>query len=732
MLTEVGTLTFTLPMCLRGAIDPGFPVGDTDVWEYLKGLPVDDDMSYRYVACLLGTAYSHMLLRLKTFKDERKNVLDTWHSYIENKTDEAGRREFFADVVVKARLAAQSVPTSDRSPKRKEGYSAIGDVAQKVYRDHVLNPLTELLTWIQNTGHIGLCVTYVDEAQKMGGLLRVMQRLISCQTLDSKMWFVFMSTKSNIDFFPPSIEDRQSLRTRLEVATVLPPFFALGFDQIITKSNQTVTSYTMGEISSLNHIAKYGRPLWAAHLAELKKLEYGDHELVILAAMKLLDDRPSALDLGDPDSSGNILSLLTQRLCIDTILCGKEAATLTKRTVSDHMRLLVGLSEDRRTFYPSSPSEPVLAVAAAFTLYTNPKFSLNKVLAGFEKHLCSAGLVDKGLLGELAARLLLLTARDHAALGDETEVLRLLNPVPLPTMLRHLFGAGNDLLKVGQFNQLLTEFAEVYVNFTHWVVTNGNLPEELDSDVLVNLWVRGTGLQCTFNQESIDLLFVTYQGPFEVTDPVDASKLSAVVLQIKFKNQADSTAAPNVRPVGIPTVWRSRSYLAMIMELGTETMFKATQTKLKVQVPSRSPDISFQDLLDEYVAAERAYAVALEAKVSRGQADALRAAYKEARSNLDNYNRYEIHVRGASPATYGILKAAGISETFDRLLRHANPLLPEMLVKIVQTMQPLACLPENLTGAMAAERSGHVAWMTKFSSVAQTPVDQTADMAVDQ
>ena len=88
--------------------------------------------------------------------------------------------------------------------------------------------------------------------------------------------------------------------------------------------------------------------------------------------------------------------------------------------------------------------------------------------------LCGAGLVEKGILGELAARILLIS-RDFTAPHD----LRgpdLSKPVRLLDFLDTLFGR-NVFADPGNFENA---FGNAYVNFTHWVRTLDPIPEELD------------------------------------------------------------------------------------------------------------------------------------------------------------------------------------------------------------------------------------------------------------
>ena len=84
--------------------------------------------------------------------------------------------------------------------------------------------------------------------------------------------------------------------------------------------------------------------------------------------------------------------------------------------------------------------------------------------------LCQAGLVEKGLFGELAARTLLLIARDFTApMNSAGDGRNLLTPVHLMDFLDQLFGnktwCGQDRLLFDR------AFGETYVNFSHWILT---------------------------------------------------------------------------------------------------------------------------------------------------------------------------------------------------------------------------------------------------------------------
>ena len=177
-----------------------------------------------------------------------------------------------------------------------------------------------------------------------------------------------------------------------------------------------------------------------------------------------------------PTEVQHVFALLSQRLCLDPVLSGTDAVNLADRSVAHHMRLLLGLSDNGALFYTHSPSEPMLALGASSLLYDTKK-QLPDSLKTLSVDLCGAGIVEKGIMGELAARTLLLVARDFTVtMKDQNRDL--LKPVLLLHFLDKLLGKEWAGKKRPEFD---TAFAHTYVNFTHWIVTKDKLPVEPDS-----------------------------------------------------------------------------------------------------------------------------------------------------------------------------------------------------------------------------------------------------------
>lgn len=194
--------------------------------------------------------------------------------------------------------------------------------------------------------------------------------------------------------------------------------------------------------------------------------------IVDTAEVKLLNGEPF-----DDQSTHHVLAVLSQRLCLDPVLGNVEALALTDRSVSHYMRLLTGVSTNRRVFYTHSPSEPMLVLGAVKALYRKAK-PWGRILDTLSKRLCDGGLVEKGIMGELAARTLLIITRDFTAPKMHDEGRDLLQPIALLDFLDRLF--GNDVWQSKNEPLFKEAFNKTYINYTHWVVTKDPLPEVTD------------------------------------------------------------------------------------------------------------------------------------------------------------------------------------------------------------------------------------------------------------
>ena len=210
---------------------------------------------------------------------------------------------------------------------------------------------------------------------------------------------------------------------------------------------------------------------WKAQLPEDR-----DNKLVETASLKLVNGEDF-----DDQKKDHVFAVLSQRLCIEPVVEESKAFGLADRSVAHHMRLITGISEDHRTFYTYSPSEPILVLGATNLWYNIRDVKrLGRVLNTFSKRLCMFRLVKKGLIGELGARVLLMLARDFATIEEPWRSPNVLRLIPLLKVIDALFGnetwTGSDAYR----EAYQKAFATAYVNFTHWIVTKDPLPEKPD------------------------------------------------------------------------------------------------------------------------------------------------------------------------------------------------------------------------------------------------------------
>ncbi|KAF8325743.1 hypothetical protein F5887DRAFT_1289437 [Amanita rubescens] len=717
MLTEVGNHIFTLPICLRHPASPGYPPSDEGVYSYFARITAENDTSFTAHIAIASflTAVHEVILKwlkeaLEQFHFDKDGLRAWWHGIMEEKSGRKSRRQFFSEVLNKANIVSHRLLMFQSShwqikleaecpgsgPQRPNDKNDLGHdivaTSLKFYQGArvAVEALMEFLTNLYR-GEQPLCVTYFDETHELEMRFWILLRLLSHQPKMTRMWYVFVGTKS---YFTPPSQDLRSLRLAKEMRKLLLPYIALHFD------NKGVSEVaTIGELQSHTHLASYGRPLWRALLPE-----EGEDDMIYTASLKLINGEKF-----NDKSLDHVFTVLSQRLCLEPVVVNSEAIALADRSVANHMRLVTGISDDRRTLYTYSPSEPILVLGAVDILH-DPKDDklLGRVLDTFSKRLCSTGLVEKGLIGELGARILLLLARDFAAPMVPGRGRNLLSLVPLLTVIDTLF--GNTTWAGEHRTEYDKAFGAAHVNFTHWIVTKDPLPEKADQDLLANLWARGAILQCCFNQESVDFMMIVYYGDIDAEAIFNPAKLSAVFGQVKFKSQADTTAEQAIRPIGLP---RSLSgplpYLAMLFELGNDSNHGRTKSKIKVTTPTSTMEDEFPKFTQKLTTAVEAldkYRAAHPEKKRKKDPELVEKEnqVEEERAAKDAYNRYTIAIRGASASVYGILDKAKVETEFATLLAITMP-SPTVQDEMIQRMRPLERL---------GRKCGHTAWMSTY------------------
>lgn len=412
-------------------------------------------------------------------------------------------------------------------------------------------------------------VVVIDEASSLlitkksteihSGRYIALNRIMSCLK-EYKIWFFIISTESQVGTILPSdnakrdgnyVED-PSLRYIDDDAKQqlkrIPPFLAFRLDiQDRCTVQQSEHSRSLSDFGKPNHMAMFGRRLWFAYAEDPKMMNR-------IAKQKLIGGRPEGTY--DAKNEDHVFAALSFRLSLDPCLNNSKALPLIRTSVNSHMRVVISIDEETDTMYTITPSEPVLAKAAMehLCIEQNWATSINTLV----RNLFEKGLVEKGLKGELYARLLLVLAQDWVQLRQEDESNRephqelksissrapnpefspeFMKPFTVKDFLEALYDKSHHESIKAVDSQIL----EARMNFTHFVPTAENLYPEVLPDLLHDLLRRSAALQLAPCQPTYDILLPIYFG--EENEPLDPSKCGCVMIQVKNKGDATTPRA---------------------------------------------------------------------------------------------------------------------------------------------------------------------------------------------
>lgn len=89
-----------------------------------------------------------------------------------------------------------------------------GQLADKCYEQYAKRATQDLVAfiWTLFPGEGSpLCVTYFDEAHELSQAFWSLFRLLQSQALSTKMWYVFMGTKSSTSYYAPTPQNGEYL-----------------------------------------------------------------------------------------------------------------------------------------------------------------------------------------------------------------------------------------------------------------------------------------------------------------------------------------------------------------------------------------------------------------------------------------------------------------------------------------------------------------------------------------
>ena len=301
----------------------------------------------------------------------------------------------------------------------------------------------------------------------------------------------------------------------------------------------------ISKFATVDHMTMFGRPLWRLYA----KRPY--NKLRAFVRMKMLGGNNffSAYDVY------HAFTAVASRVCMDLCVNTEKSLQFARETVDSHLRLLIGVDQEFRTFKTATPSEPVVADVAATLLVrndgtTSEMETWTACLHTLTSPLLGDGIIDKGTKGELFGRLLCILARDQLPDGlSANEDFRYSRPFKVEMFLNELLGYGtvNGLINreiqrrphSGATPGMLPvwdekfDFREGWCNFNHFTSTTKKLPLDRESlqNVIRRLLRRNAALQLAPCHSDWDLLLPVYTG--DVNKPILRDHLSAIFVQIQ-------------------------------------------------------------------------------------------------------------------------------------------------------------------------------------------------------
>ena len=253
--------------------------------------------------------------------------------------------------------------------------------------------------------------------------------------------------------------------------------------------------------------------------------------------------------------------------------------------VENHMRIAFSIPDHREYLRSGYPSEPLLAEAAAQQLWTwrkhNPFVVVDMLTDFFE-----TGLLDRGELGELVGRQLLLDAYHRAVEFEQnTTTPNFSSGCCLITFIKMLYTeeVAKQILNCKPDNTegkpLKDVFKDARICFTHF----GKMADDTGTTTAAAwaAFIRHMAIMCRNGQQTVDCILPVLLWDTNICEHV----MTGLLIQFKRRKQRDTVAANSIDQNAVkffPKTYKEcthgsksqsnsyRPYIALIMELGVQ------------------------------------------------------------------------------------------------------------------------------------------------------------------
>ncbi|KAF8871491.1 hypothetical protein CPB84DRAFT_1854946 [Gymnopilus junonius] len=582
MVHEQAKIVFTIPFNLRESIEDkglAFPPPDEDVRAYLVGAAVSNGSHVlkakylKFFASLFTKVNGELdAARVSIRSKSAEELAKLWANRLQNIrtnlyraaiVDATKTTEILPDIQKQHdKLLAERRSQSGNSSNPDDTHGYLMEFAAAKSAKTALEKLIMNLESIDPKSQGIKVIVYFDEAHSLtketprtGDGKTLYDYLCSClnEFLGLPMFAIFLSTNSSLAQFAAPPAFAKSARIREGAAVTHAPITETPFD-CYPDFKVKPGELTVKDISEIKFMAKFGRPLFWTFLrgAGVKVDKFTERALELARAKLICYNNIDNIDANIADMPrAALMAVLDVQYSLDFEPRREKVQMQEAGLVESHMRVAYSIPSHREYLRSGYPSEPLIAEAAAEQLWTwrgkNPFVAVEKLT-----DILDTGLLDRGELGELTGRQILLDAYHRAVeeeqkkppTADTTKVKppNFSSGCHLITFIKMLFTDGYaqdildctpDLNKGGKFKDA---FKDAIICFTHFGKMADNTG--VTSAATWVAFIRHMAIMCRNGQDSVDCIIpVLLQGNAKVCEHV----ITAVFVQFKRRVTAGST-----------------------------------------------------------------------------------------------------------------------------------------------------------------------------------------------
>ncbi|KAK0229882.1 hypothetical protein EDD85DRAFT_849935 [Armillaria nabsnona] len=712
---EITAKVFTIPINIRqtesGDVGAAYPDPDIKLRDFLISNG-DGNLRERY-HCFLRAMFELVEAEFRGLAvDKGSEPAEKALRWRHHLSSDDVRKTLYGRVVILASSYEKTTAALNDGPGESTKNDALAELLLATNQS-----FTKLLKTVDSPESLKILM-YFDEAHTLAATPADSTKYDTlCSALadieDIHHFTIFMSTTGAQSILGRPQHEYHSSRA-VAPATRLPaPFTILPFDIGPYVLHKQVTFNTL---RSIEHLAGFGRPLWHTMLAA----HASPASLVLLARSKLTHKNrgphssfPIHGGTAPAQPVGQLeevvqMALVGIRVMIEFAPRREKARRLQEEMVKGHMRIAFSVPLHREYMRSGHPSEPILAEAAAVSIYEEG-VNMMKVISD----LLQNDLINKGERGELVARLLLTLAWDaaiHRLMSQNHPILwgtheaglaAYSRPIRLIDFLAALLPAEYlaKILKSTPDNQLGGKtfeeaFKHAYVHFTHFGRAGSS--DAINSASGLAAFIRGMAFQCCSGHPVFDILI-----PILIVTDVDAAKpnfnvddltldrfhRSGIMISVKDKENAErrnytiSAESLNFwldddKDVDVP-------YVAILMQLGIIGKTAARGAKRKADPSPVAPTTPTRP--------QRTAEPPQTPSTVQVKSSTVRATRQTGKPRKE-HPRYSIIISGCSSTVYKIIssddKAAYSAMLASKGMLHEHPYNDERTLVLLRKMKP--------------------------------------------